>query len=184
VLIGYARIPTLDQNLDLQRDALKLAGCHTIFEDKISGTKTQRPGLDKALTALREGDVLVVWKLDRLGRSLGHLVETVQALQGRGVGFRSLQESLDTTSSGGKLVFHFFAALAEFERDVIRERTRAGLSAARARGRQGGRPKGRNTSKQLAAQALSQDKSRPVGEICRMLGISRTSYYRYIHSDK
>lgn len=124
---------------------------------------------------------MVVWKLDRLGRSLGHLVETVQGLRERGVGFRSLQESLDTTSSGGKLVFHFFAALAEFERDVIRERTQAGLSAARARGRQGGRPKGRNTSKQLAAQALSQDKTRPVGEICRMLGISRTSYYRYIN---
>lgn len=173
----------LDQNLDLQRDALKAAGCRSIFEDKISGTKTQRPGLDKALTALREGDVLVVWKLDRLGRSLGHMVETVQTLQGRGVSFRSLQESLDTTSSGGKLVFHFFAALAEFEREVIRERTRAGLSAARARGRQGGRPKGRNTSKQLAAQALSQDKSRPVGEICRMLGISRTSYYRYINPE-
>ena len=184
MLIGYARVSTLDQNLDLQKDALKAAGCHTIFEDKISGTKTQRAGLEKATAALREGDVLVVWKLDRLGRSLKHLVETVQALQGRGVGFRSLQESLDTTTSGGKLVFHFFAALAEFERDVIRERTQAGLSAARARGRQGGRPKGRNTSKQLAAQALSQDKSRPVGEICRMLGISRTSYYRYVSSAK
>ena len=184
MLVGYARVSTLDQNLDLQNDALKAAGCQTIFEDKISGAKTQRAGLDKATATLREGDVLVVWKLDRLGRSLKHLVETVQGLQGRGVGFRSLQESLDTTSSGGKLVFHFFAALAEFERDVIRERTQAGLSAARARGRQGGRPKGRNTSKQLAAQALSQDKSRPVGEICKMLGISRTSYYRYISSEK
>ena len=140
----------------------------------------QRAGLQKALAILREGDTLVVWKLDRLGRSLKHLVETVQTLQEAGVGFKSLQENLDTTSSGGKLVFHFFAALAEFERDIIRERTQAGLAAARARGRQGGRPKGRDVAKQEAARSLSQDRSRSVTQICKMLGISRTSYYRYI----
>ncbi len=180
MLIGYARVSTEEQNLNLQKDALKKAGCERIFEDKESGAKAERPGLSKALEALRPGDTLVVWKLDRLGRSLKHLVETVQALSEQGVGFKSLQESLDTTSSGGKLIFHIFAALAEFERDIIRERTQAGLSAARARGRQGGRPKGRDQRKKAAAIALSQDKSRSVTEICRMLGISRTSYYRYI----
>ena len=179
MLIGYARVSTLEQNLDLQKDALKKAGCERIFEDKESGAKTERPGLMKALEALRPGDTLVVWKVDRLGRSLKHLVETVQSLGERGVGFKSLQESLDTTTSGGKLVFHVFAALAEFERDIIRERTQAGLAAARARGRQGGRPKGRDERKRQAAIALSQDKSRSVSEICRMLGISRTSFYRY-----
>ena len=177
--IGYARVSTLEQNLDLQRDALQKAGCGRLFEDKASGSSSQREGLAKALESLREADTLVVWKLDRLGRSLKHLVETVQQLEGRGIGFQSLQESLDTTTSGGKLVFHVFAALAEFERDLIRERTQAGLSAARARGRQGGRPKGRNEAKRAAAIALSQDKSRPIKDICTMLRISRTSFYRY-----
>ncbi len=179
MLISYARVSTLEQNLDLQKDALARAGCEQTFEDRESGAKTERPGLARALEALRPGDTLVVWKLDRLGRSLKHLVETVQNLNERGVGFKSLQESIDTTTSGGKLVFHVFAALAEFERDIIRERTQAGLAAARARGRQGGRPPGRDERKQAAAIALSQDKSRSVVEICRMLGISRTSYYRY-----
>jgi len=180
MLIGYARVSTQDQSLHLQQDALRQTGCQKIFEDKASGSLAQREGLDKALAMLREGDTLVVWKLDRLGRSLKHLVETVQTLQEAGIGFRSLQESLDTTTSGGKLVFHFFAALAEFERDIIRERTQAGLTAARARGRQGGRPKGRDVTKQAAVRSLSQDRSRSVTEICRMLGISRTSYYRYL----
>lgn len=179
MLIGYARVSTLEQNLDLQKDALQQAGCKQIFEDKISGVKIEREGLVKALAALREGDTLVVWKLDRLGRSLKHLVQTVHILQEAGIGFKSLQENLDTTSSGGKLIFHIFAALAEFERDIIRERTNAGLSAARARGRQGGRPKGRDATKQAAVKTLSQDKSRSVTDICKMLGISRTSYYRY-----
>ena len=182
MLIGYARVSTLEQNLDLQKDALAKAGCEQTFEDRESGAKTERPGLARALEALRPGDTLVVWKLDRLGRSLKHLVETVQNLNERGVGFKSLQESIDTTTSGGKLVFHVFAALAEFERDIIRERTQAGLAAARARGRQGGRPPGRDERKRAAAIALSQDKSRSVMEICRMLGISRTSYYRYTGS--
>ncbi len=181
MLVGYARVSTQDQSLHLQQDALQQAGCQKIFEEKASGAKDQREGLQKALTILREGDTLVVWKLDRLGRSLKHLVETVQTLQEAGVGFRSLQENLDTTSSGGKLVFHFFAALAEFERDIIRERTQAGLTAARARGRQGGRPKGRDVTKQAAVRSLSQDKSRSVTEVCKMLGISRTSFYRYLN---
>ena len=180
MLIGYARVSTLEQNLDLQKDALARAECEQTFEDKESGAKTERAGLAKALETLRPGDTLVVWKLDRLGRSLKHLVETVQRLNDRGVGFKSLQESIDTTTSGGKLVFHVFAALAEFEREIIRERTQAGLAAARARGRQGGRPPGRDERKRTAALALSQDKSRSVVEICRMLGISRTSYYRYV----
>ena len=181
MLVGYARVSTQDQNLHLQQDALKSAGCQKIFEDKASGSIAQRDGLDKALAMLRAGDTLVVWKLDRLGRSLKHLVETVQTLQAAGIGFKSLQENLDTTSSGGKLVFHFFAALAEFERDIIRERTQAGLTAARARGRQGGRPKGRDVTKQAAVRSLSKDRSRSVTEICQMLGISRTSYYRYLN---
>ncbi|HZO88266.1 MAG TPA: recombinase family protein [Chthonomonadaceae bacterium] len=182
MLVGYARVSTQDQNLDLQKDALKQAGCKQIFEDKTSGVKTEREGLMKAFAQLREGDTLVVWKLDRLGRSLKHLVTTIHALQEQGIEFKSLQENLDTGSSGGKLIFHIFAALAEFERDIIRERTQAGLSAARARGRQGGRPKGRDVTKRAAALALSQDKNRSVTEICKMLSISRTSFYRYTSS--
>ncbi len=180
MLVGYARVSTQDQNPELQLDALGQAQCERVFHEKASGAATDRPELAKVLDFMRQGDTLVVWKLDRLGRSLKHLVQTVQALSERGVGLKSLQESLDTTSSGGKLIFHIFAALAEFERDIIQERTQAGLLAARARGRKGGRPKGRDERKQAAAIALSQDRSRTVTEICQMLGISRTSYYRYI----
>jgi len=142
MFVGYARVSTTDQNLDLQTDALQAAGCERHFSDIVSGATVDRPGLTAALHECRPGDTLVVWKLDRLGRSLPHLVETVRDLGVRGVGFKSVQESLDTTTSGGKLIFHIFASLAEFERDLIRERTKAGLSAARARGRKGGRPKG------------------------------------------
>jgi DNA invertase Pin-like site-specific DNA recombinase len=138
-LIGYARISTADQDLALQLDALAAAGCGRVFEDRASGAKADRPGLRDALGYLREGDVLVVWKLDRLGRSLPHLIETVAALEGRGAGFRSLTEAVDTTTPGGRLVLHLFAALGQFERDLIRERTRAGLAAAALRGRRGGR---------------------------------------------
>jgi DNA invertase Pin-like site-specific DNA recombinase len=179
VLVGYGRVSTLDQNLDLQRDAFKQAGCKKVYEEKASGASSERVELSKALEALREGDTLVVRKLDRLGRSLPQLVQTVRALEERGVGFRSLRENLDTTSLSGKLVFHIFAALAEFERDIIRERTQVGLAAARARGRTEGRPKGRDKAKQDAAIALSLDKTRSVTGICWMLGISRASYYRY-----
>lgn len=137
--IGYARVSTTDQHLQLQTDALHVAGCERVFTDMVSGARGERPGLMAALAACRPGDTLVVWKLDRLGRSLSHLVGTVRDLGAQGIGFTSLQEQLDMTTTGGKLVFHIFAALAEFERDLIRERTNAGLAAARARGRQGGR---------------------------------------------
>ena len=138
--VGYARVSTNDQHLRMQEDALKSAGCEEIYHDIASGVKTARPGLDDALTYLRAGDTLVVWKLDRLGRSIQHLIQTVKLLNDRQIGFQSLQENINTTTSGGKLIFHMFSALAEFERDLIQERTQAGLKAARARGRMGGRP--------------------------------------------
>ena len=152
--IGYARVSSDDQNLDLQRDALNKAGCERVYEEKESGARADRPQLQRLMEALRSGDTLVVWRLDRLGRSLKHLVETVETLEAAGVGFQSTTEAIDTTTSGGKLVFHIFAALAEFERTLIRERTRAGLTAARARGRQGGRPKVLSEDKRRMAQAL------------------------------
>jgi DNA invertase Pin-like site-specific DNA recombinase len=183
MLIGYARVSTLDQRLDLQQDALRTAGCERIFTDTASGAKTARPGLAAALERCRAGDILVVWKLDRLGRSLVHLVETVQALADRGIGLRSLQEQLDTTTSGGKLIFHIFASLAEFERDLIRERTKAGLTAARARGRKGGRPKGVNETKRKAALALKRDPHYSIKEICEIVGISRNTYYKYTRAE-
>lgn len=179
MLVGYARVSTGDQNLDLQEDALKKAGCGRLFTDTASGAQTDRPGLKEALDFIRPGDTLVVWKLDRLGRSLKHLIETVQALAAREIGFKSLQESIDTTTSGGKLIFHIFAALAEFERDIIRERTQAGLLAARARGRKGGRPRALTDKKAAMALALRQDPTRSVQDICETLGISRATFYRY-----
>jgi DNA invertase Pin-like site-specific DNA recombinase len=179
MLIGYARVSTDEQNTHLQEDALKAAGCGECFTDTASGAKSERPGLRAALGACRAGDTLVVWKLDRLGRSLTHLVETIQSLDKRGVGFRSLQEQLDTTTSGGRLIFHIFASLAEFERDLIRERTNAGLTAARARGRKGGRPKGVDEKKRKAALALKRDPNYSIKEICDIVGISRNTYYKY-----
>ena len=146
MLVGYARVSTHDQTVALQRDALTGAGCERILTDTASGARADRPGLEDALAFARTGDTLVVWRLDRLGHSLPHLLKTIARLQERGVGFRSLTEQLDTTTSGGKLVFHVFAALAEFERDVIRERTQAGLLAARARGRRGGHPRAASRS--------------------------------------
>ena len=140
--VGYARVSTHDQHLALQLDALRKAGCRQVYEEVVSGARADRPVLQQALAHLRKGDVLMIWKLDRLGRSLRHLIEVVSDLAQRGIGFKSLQEHLDTTTSSGKLVFHMFGALAEFERDLIRERTHAGLTAARARGRLGGRPRG------------------------------------------
>jgi DNA invertase Pin-like site-specific DNA recombinase len=161
MLIGYARVSTHEQNLDLQKDALQSAGCEKIFVDEVSGAVAARPGLQQAMDTLRAGDVLVVWRLDRLlGRSLRDLIELVRQLEEWKVGFRSLQESMDTSSSGGKLIFHVFGALAEFERNLIRERTVAGLSAARARGRKGGRPKRLNDKKRkLAVQLYSDGKT-------------------------
>jgi DNA invertase Pin-like site-specific DNA recombinase len=180
MLIGYARVSTLDQTLALQQDALRAAGCEQLYTDTVSGSVTERPGLTQALSHLRAGDTLVVWRLDRLGRSLPHLIETVGQLQERGVGFRSLQEQIDTTTSGGKLVFHVFGALAEFERDLIRERTYAGLQAARARGRLFGRPKLLSPQQIKQLQSLAKDEQNTVTEICQTLGISRATYYRYV----
>ena len=179
MLVGYARVSTAEQSLHLQRDALKKAGCTRIFTDVASGAKSQRPGLGKALEFVRRGDTLIVWKLDRLGRSLAHLIESVHALHARRVGFRSLQESLDTTTSGGRLVFHVFGALAEFERDIIRERTNAGLAAARARGRKGGRPRVLDEEKTALARTLHKAGT-SIAVICATLGISRSSLYRYL----
>jgi len=183
MLIGYARVSTTEQTLALQSDALTNAGCSRIFTDTASGATTSRPGLTEAMNFTREGDVLVVWRLDRLGRSLKHLIDTITTLNQQGIGFRSLTENIDTTTSGGKLIFHIFGALAEFERDIIRERTRAGLEAARARGRNGGRPKAASLSdprKVAMAQALYSDKDNSIAEICRTLRISRSTLYRYI----
>src|SRR5213082_3355798 len=167
--IGYARVSTTEQNLDLQRDALRKAGvsANHIYTDTITGTKEKRPGLEQALSHLREGDTLIVWRLDRLGRSLTHLIETITTLNKRKIGFKSLTESLDTTTSNGRLIFNIFASLAEFERDLIRERTKAGLQAARARGRVGGRPKVQtlNTPKKVAlAQSLYDNTENTIDE--------------------
>ncbi len=180
MLIGYARVSTQDQTLDLQLDALDRAGCGKVFSDIASGAKAARPNLEQALSHAREGDTLVVWRLDRLGRSLRHLIDTIQALSDRGIGFKSLQESIDTTTSGGKLVFHVFGALAEFERDLIRERTNAGLKAARARGRKGGRPKSLTDKQLKQANVLIKDPSVSIGEICKTLKVSRSTLYRYV----
>lgn len=183
MLIGYARVSTTDQNLDLQRDALTNAGCTQVFTDMLSGAKADRPGLIEALSYIRQGDVLVVWKLDRLGRSLKQLIETVTILQQRGADLKSLSESIDTTTPGGKLIFHIFAALAEFERDLIRERTFAGLVAARARGRRGGRPRaeGLNDDTKIAlAQSLYQDQRNSIETICTILRVSKATLYRYL----
>ena len=179
--IGYARVSTAEQTLDLQLDALQKAGCGKVYQETVSGAKAERPVLEEVLGYLRPGDTLVVWRLDRLGRSLKHLIETVSLLAERGVGFKSLTEQIDTTTRGGKLIFHVFGALAEFERDVIRERTQAGLASARARGRLGGRPRKLADAKQLElARTLYADGQTDVATICRTLGISRATLYRHL----
>jgi len=180
MFIGYARVSTGEQNMDLQVDALKRADCAKVFSDEMSGVKADRPGLQEALTFLREGDSLVVWRLDRLGRSLRDLVQRVEDLQKQGIGFRSLNESIDTTSPTGKFQFHLFSALAEFERELIRERTMAGLRAARARGRFGGRKRQMTPDKVKMASSLMKDPQVSVGEICNTLSVSRTTLYRYV----
>jgi DNA invertase Pin-like site-specific DNA recombinase len=183
MLIGYARVSTQDQTLNLQKDALEKAGCQKIFTDIASGVKQEREGLEEALSHTREGDTLVVWRLDRLGRSITHLIQTVQGLGKRGVGFRSLTENIDTTTSGGKFVFHIFGALAELERDIIRERTQAGLAAARSRGRSGGRPQKMTPAKLRLAQQAMRLPETNVGDLCRELGIGRQTIYRYVGPD-
>ncbi len=182
--IGYARVSTADQNPELQLDALRDAGCDRIFTDHASGAKTSRPELDRALDRLRAGDTLVVWKLDRLGRSLPHLVETIKDLSDRDVGFRSLQDPVDTTTSGGRLVFHIFAALAEFERDLIRERTNAGLAAARARGRVGGRKRALTPAQVTMARELLTDPKRDVANVAASFKVSRATLYRALRAQQ
>jgi DNA invertase Pin-like site-specific DNA recombinase len=177
--IGYARVSTTDQNLNLQTDALERASCEKIFSDMASGSIDCRKGLIDAMEFCRSGDSLIVWKLDRLGRSLRHLIDTINKLQSKGVEFVSLQESVDTTTSGGKLVFHVFGALAEFEREMIRERTRAGLKAARARGSLHGRPKKLSNQQINIAKKLMDDKETKILEITKTMNVSRSTLYRY-----
>ncbi|MGH2884180.1 MAG: recombinase family protein [Solirubrobacteraceae bacterium] len=179
-LVGYARVSTSDQNPALQHYALDAAGCTRIFTDTASGALDQRPQLSAALDYLRPGDVLVVWRLDRLGRSVRHLTETVNTLAERGIGFRSLTEGIDTTTPAGKLVFHIFASLAEFEREIIRERTNAGLAAARARGRTGGRRPKMTPGKLATAWQLYEGKAHTVAQIAEIVGVSRATLYRHL----
>ena len=179
--IGYVRVSKQEQHEALQIDALKKAGCEKWFVDKITGSKAERKGLDEALAYLRPGDTLVVWKLDRAGRSLTHLIELLKGLKECGIEFISLTEQIDTTTPSGKLIFHLMGALAEFERDLIRERTNAGLAAARARGRVGGRPRKLKTNGKVAlARQMFADQSHSIPEICATLGISRATLYRYV----
>lgn len=182
-LIGYARVSTTDQDHALQHTALDTAGCTRTFTETASGALRERPELGKVLDYLRAGDTLVVWRLDRLGRSISHLIEIVTALAERGVGFRSLIEGFDTTTSGGKLIFHVMAALAEFERDVIRERTTAGLAAARAEGRIGGRPPKLTGAKLDHARALRAAGTHTATAIAEIVGVSRATLYRALGDD-
>jgi DNA invertase Pin-like site-specific DNA recombinase len=182
--IGYARVSTLDQNPDLQKDALEKAGCEKVIVDQVSGTVAQRPGLEKVKELLRDGDTLVVWRLDRLGRSLRDLIEWVRYLDEQGVGLQSIHEAIDTSTPTGKLTFHLFGALAEFERNLIQERTQAGLAAARARGRRGGRRKTLDAEKRGLAVDLYQEKKMPVGKICELMGISKPTLYSYVRESQ
>jgi len=185
MLIGYARVSTNEQNLDLQRDALLKAGVSQkdIYTDKVTGVKADRPGLTLALSHLREGDTLIVWRLDRLGRSLKHLIETVTTLKEQGISFKSLTENIDTSTATGTLVFQIFGALAEFERNLIQERTVAGLNAARARGRTGGRPKGNPDARKVAlARKFYNDHALSIPEILKTLNISKSTLYRWVNS--
>ena len=180
---GYARVSTGDQDARLQHDALATAGCYKVFTDTASGALASRPELGKLLDQLRPGDTLVVWRLDRLGRSIRHLIDQLTELQERGIEFRSLQENIDTGSSGGRLVFHIFASLAEFERDLISERTHAGLEAARARGRRGGRPPLLSGDKLRTARKLYEQQDMTVAQIGEVLGVSRTTVYRALQRE-
>ncbi len=178
--IGYARVSTFEQNLDLQIDALLKAGCEDIITDEISGSIAERPGLTKLRQILRKGDTVIVWRLDRLGRSHKHLIEWINEIKIIGVGFQSLQESIDTSTSTGQLIFHIFASLAEFERNLIKERTKAGLEAARSRGRQGGRPEKLNRDKKQLTIDLYKAKKHSIKQICQSVGISKPTLYSYV----
>lgn len=186
MLLGYARVSTKDQKLTLQKDALRLHGCDKIYTDKVSGVKSERPGLDRLLKNAREGDTIVVWKLDRLGRSLKHLVELAEELSQHGIGLKSLNDPIDTSTAQGKLVFNIFAALAEFERGIISERTNAGLSAARARGRLGGRRPGLSEDAQRKARVAESlyKEGMPVNQIAEDLNISKATLYKYLRFRK
>ena len=181
VKIGYARVSTVDQNLELQMDALKEAGCEKIFSDRgVSGAEAERPGLDEALDRIRKKDTLVIWKLDRLGRSLSDLLSIVEYLKDRGAHFLSIQDGFDTSTASGKMVFSVIGAMAEYERNLIRERTMAGLAAARARGRMGGRPKALDKSQVKVAIALAKEGALTIQEVCEQVGCSRSTYYRQV----
>jgi len=180
--IGYARVSTLEQNLDLQRDALINAGCEKVFVDSMSGSIAARPGLEQVKEQLRANDTLVVWRLDRLGRSLRDLIAWVGYLEEQQVGLWSLHESIDTSTPTGKLTFHLFGALAEFERNLVQERTQAGLAAARARGRQGGRPPALDQDKRALAVKLYHEGQLPIARICSMMGISKPTLYSYVRA--
>lgn len=182
--IGYARVSTQDQNLQLQTDALKQAGCEKIFLEKASGSQRDRPELLSAMEYMREGDTLVVWKLDRLARSMNQLIETIATLEKQGIGFHSITEAFDTTTAGGKLIFHIFGALAEFERAVIKERTLAGLKVARERGRIGGRPRSMSQTDIKTAKSLLRDPEFSVAEVARRLNVSPATLYRHIPGGK
>lgn len=180
MFVGYVRVSTQDQKPELQLDALQAAGCERLFEEKASGAQRERPELIAALEYMREGDTLVVWKLDRLARSTKQLIETVEMLESRGIGFRSLTEAIDTTTSGGRLIFHIFAALAEFERSIIRERTTAGLKSARERGRKGGRPPALTPDDVAAAKALLADPTITAKDVARRLGVAVSTLYKHV----
>lgn len=182
--IGYARVSTQDQDLSLQLDALNSFGCDQIYQEKITSSAKERPQLGKMISQLRQGDTIIIWKLDRLARSLTDLVALVNRFQEMGAELHSLNDHIDTTTSHGKFTFHLFAALSEFERDIIRERTKAGLAAARARGRKGGRPKGLSQKSQhtaIIAEKLYLERELSVKEICEQLSISKSTFYNYLH---
>lgn len=184
MIIGYARVSTTDQDTALQIDALNGASCERIYQESRSGASKERPELIRCLDAMRSGDTMVVWRLDRLGRSLKDLVEIVSELENKGVGFRSLNESIDTTTAGGKLIFHVFAALAEFERSLIQERTKAGLKAARARGRKGGRPKALSQDQLRKATAMLLDPKMTKTEVAKHFGVSRVTLHKALEELK
>lgn len=183
--IGYARVSTQDQNLDMQTDALKSAGCEKVYMEHASGKSVARPELEKLMAHVRKGDTIVVWKLDRLGRSLKDLLQIINTFKDQGVGFVSLNDPIDTTTAQGMLVFNIFASLAEFEREIIRERTMAGLASARARGRKGGRPKGLSKEAQktaMACETLYKSGELTIKEMCEQLGVSKSTFYSYLRA--
>jgi DNA invertase Pin-like site-specific DNA recombinase len=184
LIIGYARVSRAEQHLELQIDALEAAGCERIYRDQISGSKDSRPGLDECLRGLREGDTLVVWRLDRLGRSLTHLVETINGFKDTGIQFKSLQEEINTSTAVGTLMFHLFAMFAEFERNLISERTLAGLESARARGRKGGRRPVLDKRKAAAMVELYRARNHSAKDLCQMFGISRTTLFKYLKEEE